>query len=80
MKYYVIHCSEDGYVSVEALDAQTLEARLAQGYWGEGERAPRWASAQLPRNPHEWGDRALIVKGEAVTPRAVDVVRKWEMP
>lgn len=78
-RYFVISTSCDG-ASVEGMDKATLLKRLGEGYWGRD--CPR------PQHPvHKNGSVDLtaeegftIIKGEVVTPVAVEVVKKFDIP
>jgi hypothetical protein len=78
--YYVIRGSEDGDAYISAHTAADLQARLAEGYWGEGEDAPQWADTLPDSIIGEWSPRGVIIKGSIVQPRPVDVVKSWELP
>jgi hypothetical protein len=75
--YFVIKCSEDGDVSFERLDAAELTKRLSQDYYGED---VEWSGSAPDPDSQYWGKRAVIIKGELVTPKPVDVVKRWEIP
>lgn len=74
-KYYVIQTSENG-PSFECIDGGELEERLANGYYGEGEHAPKWGTETWDL---EARTGAIIIRGEPVVPKAVDVVKKWSI-
>ena len=80
MSYFVIHPSEDG-ISVEELDRATLEVRLTEGYYGEGDRAPQWVESMPEHSdPNYWRGKSVIVKGVIVVPAAEQVVTKVRLP
>lgn len=80
MTYFVLRPSEDGDMSVEMLDAATLEKRIADGYYGDGERAPKWAACIPELDPNYWRGQAVIIKGEIVQPIAEQVVTRVRLP
>jgi hypothetical protein len=77
--FYVIRGTEDGDVYVTEHTATDLRHKLASGYWGEGESAPKWLASCPGENLNET-EGAFIIKGRVVQPVPVDVVREWELP
>lgn len=76
--YFVIRGSEDGDASISAHTAEDLNKKLAEGYWGEA--GPKWATALPGFDIREFSPYGVIIKGEIVVPKAVDVVKSWEVP
>lgn len=75
-QYFVIVCSEDG-PSVAQLSKVELEARIAEGWWGDGDNAPQWGTTMPDLESCEG---AIIIKGVAVVPKPKQVVKSWELP
>lgn len=77
MKYYVIKNS-DGDTYVEEIDKQELLNRLdpEDPYYGTLEFLKT-----IPKNgdTNYWGDKLLIIKGEIVVPKAIEVATKYEL-
>lgn len=79
-KYYVFSVSEDGDVSLTEHTKEDLERQLSQDGWP--------TDIQIRDNIHgdimQWSDRKggnyVIIKGEIVVPKAVDVVVTRELP
>lgn len=74
MAYFVIHQSEDD-LRIEQLDAATLNARLNEDWYGDD-----FMRGIRSTDMHEWsaGD-TLIIKGDIVVPKPVQVVKEWEL-
>lgn len=88
--YFLIDVGIDGEVLIEQHTPETLKrylAEVAEGDHGEGDDAPEFLD-HLPntspgdgwegKRPGEHG-LLLLIKGEIVVPRPVDVVRKYEV-
>lgn len=75
MAYFVIHQSEDD-LRIERLDAAALLRRLNEGDWYGTDFLQKIESHDM----HEWsaGD-TLIIKGDIVVPKPVQVVKEWEL-
>lgn len=74
--YYVITTSEDGDVSFQALDKETLLQRLNEGYWGN------CLIKQIkPGECHDVRERTgiYIITGELVLPKPKTRVVEWEI-
>lgn len=79
MKYFVISTSEDG-VNIETVSDEELLRRLQpeENYYGGG---ARFLDA-MPKEHrwHEYGaNRVLIIRGDVVVPKAVEVVKRYEL-
>lgn len=72
-----ISCSEDGDIAVNIFkDANKYLAELA-----ELGSPPEFFSDidQLDRNPMYWGNRRLLIRGDAVVPKPKQVVTEWSI-
>ena len=72
-KYFVIRNS-DGNTTVHVYDKEHLLHDIQAGEFGS-------AFQELPENSdtNYWDDCVLIIKGSIVTPKAVDVVTKYNI-
>lgn len=71
MPYFLIGVSEDGAYIEEIKDiAKFLEERAAYHDF-----APKLPDGDL----NYWNDKVVLIKGEIVTPRPVQVVTKYEV-
>lgn len=76
-KYFVISTGEDG-ASIECIDKDDLLSRLDKGYhYGKKE----FLTTEVTNEGDFMylGESLLIIKGEIVTPKPVEVVKKWEV-
>lgn len=78
MAYFIIHNSEDGEVSVHQMDAEELQKKLKEDYWGTGKKFI------LPNDifdcdPNYWGGKLLIIKGEIIVPKAKQTIIEYEV-
>ena len=77
MKYFVISVSEDGDVSVTQHTKEELEREMNEHGWPD----PEICRDDTGGDPQEWGEkRYLIIKGEIVKPRPIEVVKQVELP
>lgn len=80
--YFILTGTEDG-ISVDVLPKEEIEKRLVEEYYGSNpvilDRIPEMDKGYfvVPGS----GDRTkiLIIKGQVVTPRPVQVVKKFEL-
>ena len=81
---FVITSGEDG-THMEEMSEEILEARLAEGYWGEdgvnhltkvpdSDKGCWLVTDKLDRTP------MLIIRGRIVVPEPVQQVTKWRVP
>lgn len=72
MSYFVIYQSDDD-LTIECLDTATLKARLNEDWYGTD-----FCRGIRSENMHLWntGD-VLIIKGDIVVPKPVQVVKEW---
>lgn len=75
MNYFVLSSTEDG-MTISILNKESLETRLAEKYWGEDIEI--FTSAP-DKDPMYWPAGLLIIKGEVIVPKAVEVVTKFEV-
>lgn len=74
-QYVVIRFNEDGDpASVEQMSGDTLRERLKEGYWGE---RPKFAHPGSPI--HESFVGLVIVRGEIIEPRPVQVATEYDL-
>lgn len=85
--YFVIYGSEDGIFIDGPLSAAELETRLTPNehgdtYYGSRRGFYDHVPAQLDGyfNEHEDDRKLLIIKGEIVTPKAVQVATRFDIP
>lgn len=74
-KYFVICLSPDG-TGVSCLSKGELEERLAEDYWGENPEFLDFADGRLDL---EHSNGLLIIKGERIEPKPVDIVKSWSV-
>lgn len=74
-KYFVLSFSEDGDVSLKVLDAAGLQ-KHADDYWSDEEMCPKFLD-KIDPNGVAYTVGTMIIKGEVVKPRPVDIVKKW---
>lgn len=75
--YYVITTSADG-VHVTVYTKEGLEQALSEtGGFGSYKILP---SLPKENNPNYWGESMVIIKGEVVTPKPIQVVQRFELP
>lgn len=77
MAYFVIYQGSDD-LKIDQLDSAELLDRIRNGWYGDNpefsSKMPRWADAS------EWYiGTVLIIKGEIVVPRPVQIVTEWEL-
>lgn len=75
MTYFVIR-NRGGDTHVEEVDEQTLKKRLAEEYYGKVCFMNRIGNTT---DTNYWGENILIIKGEIVTPRPVQVVTEYRL-
>ena len=74
--YYIIHCSEDGEISVSEFTEEKLLVELNDDYWGTNGFIEKIDSD----NPQEWdADKLLIIKGEIIKPKPKKIVDTYEL-
>jgi hypothetical protein len=81
-KYFVIYSSEDGDVSIEAMDKQQLMESISPDATGYSEMRPDEIKNSIDRdrvNLQEDGVGYYIIKGSLVTPKPVTTVTKYEI-
>ena len=73
--YFLIHCSEDGDVSVDKYEKDALLLAIKENYYGDIGFFDKMPDGGVMY----WGNRVLIIKGEIVIPKPVEVVKKYEI-
>jgi len=73
--YFLIHCSEDGDVSVAKYEKDALLSAIKENYYGD----IGFFDKMPDENIQYWGNKVLIIKGEIVTPKPVEVIKKYEI-
>ena len=80
-KYFVLHSGESG-IRVEELTPKQLKERIAEDYYGTGDRfheeLPDCDDGHFMQNADETA--LLIIKGEIIVPKAKKVVTEYEVP
>lgn len=79
MKYFVISISEDGDIRITEHSKKELERQMSgeDGYPAADDIREEIGEA----DPNYWGSKGtLIIKGEIVQPKAVEVVKRMELP
>lgn len=83
MKYFVIRSSEDGEVYLSEMTKDQLENSMTPP---PGEDRAEIEADEICGSARGWDDRkesscaVLIIKGEVVVPKPVEVVTKFELP
>lgn len=73
MSYFLISSSEDGDVYVARVTPAGVEEYLREG--------ARFMEKIYTNDPMYWNDaNFLLIKGEIVVPKAVEVATRWEIP
>jgi hypothetical protein len=72
--YFVISPGE-GDPRIEPLTREELTRRLSEGYYGD----VGFMGSLRNKNINEWGDNIMIIKGEVVIPRPVEVVKRYDV-
>lgn len=74
MEIYYVICNSDGDTCIYRYSREALLNAIEQGEFSEGffEEMPR----EFDTN---WGGKALIIKGEIVSPQPKEVVTKYEI-
>lgn len=76
-KYLLIKFSEDGDLPrVEHVSAEELRKRLKEHYYGE---RPKFAEPGKDVNGEYSGGVLVVIKGEIVVPKAVQVATEWDL-
>ena len=70
--YFLIHCSEDGDISVDELTRDALLERIHEKYYGDIE-----FFKDFPEDDLVYWQKALIIKGNIVVPKPVQLVEKY---
>ena len=73
--YFFIYCSEDGDVSVVKYDRDDLLKDIRNEYYGPID----FHTDLIERNPQYWNNKALIIKGEIVIPKPIEIVKDYEI-
>ena len=81
MKYFVISCSEDGHAFVDVYDRDRLltDLKLKDQTWGPDVSFIPAAGLDGNADPAYWENNILIIKGEIVVPKPIDVVKEYEI-
>jgi len=75
MTYFVIHVSDNG-ASISSMCKEELEQSLVEGYWGGSNEVFN----KMPCSDiSEWPEGMLIIRGDVVVPRVVEVATKYEL-
>lgn len=75
--YIVMKYNEDGDApSVTNMSADELREKLKENYWGE---RPTFAQPGQNVNGDHSGAVLVIIKGEIVVPKPVQVATEWEL-
>lgn len=73
--YYVIYVS-DAETYVEEMSEETLKSRLAENYYGERKFKTTFGGSY---STFDCADDLLIIKGNIVRPKPVQVVTEYEV-
>lgn len=73
--YFLIHVTEDGDVYVKQYKKDDLLKVIKDGYFGD----MSFLEHIEEENPQYWGANTLIIRGEIVTPKPVEVVTDYEL-
>ena len=77
MAYYVIRCSEDGEVSIVAMErAEILDALNSGEIEADSASTPTGAIYDLGAGEYP----LIIIEGRVTLPKAVARVKEWELP
>lgn len=76
MAYFLIRTSEDG-IRIEVVKPADLAKELRDGEYDVEEFC-----AVLPKasDPQYWGAKCVLIKGEIVVPKAVEVATEFDIP
>lgn len=78
LMYYVISASPDG-IYVNQYTKEELEKSLADpDEYGGQNILP--VLSKSDSDPNTWGNSILIIKGEVVIPKPIQVVKRFELP
>jgi hypothetical protein len=73
--YYVISMPDGGEPSLDVMTAKELTEHLNEDYYGDAEvRIPEKGFNDL-----NYRSGLIIIKGEAIKPKAVEKVKQWEV-
>ena len=75
--YFLIHCDEDGEVSVVLYSREELLEAIKDEDYGPIEFFTN--EDDIPRDPQEWGSKVLIVERNIIVPKPVQVVKEYEI-
>ena len=78
--YYLIHIDDDGRISIKQYEKDVLLDAIKDRDYGEMTFMD--SLDEDATDPHEWGfggANSLIIKGEIVTPKPVEVVTEYEL-
>jgi len=80
-RFFHISSSEDGDVSVRAYTREEFEKALNQrGGYGEDSYLDSFASEIPDSDPNYWHGKGIIIRGEIVVPKAMEVKTKLVLP
>lgn len=72
--YFLIHCNEDGEISVDGYGEEDLLKALADEDYG-----PLTFFDKMPNDSPEYWKKSLIIEGDIVVPKAIKVVKAYEI-
>jgi hypothetical protein len=76
--YILIYKSPNGEIYIENIDPTTLSHDLVEGEYGDDYKF--LGALPSTRNADYWPIGMLLIKGEIVVPRTVEVITKVEIP
>lgn len=76
MNYFILTASEDGG-HAECISRSELLKRLNEDYWGSDVEFQ--TSFPSNKDMNYWGGKVVIIKGDVVAPKAVEVVKRYEV-
>lgn len=75
--YVVIHFSEDGDPPIiKRMSGDEIKKHLKDEYWGS---RPKFVQPGQEINTDFMGNAIMIIKGEIMVPKAVQVATEWEL-
>lgn len=78
MAYFLITANEDGETSVTQIrDIDAFLQEFADGEHGTPEFVEDWR--EYSPDPADWGGAMMLIRGEIVTPKPVEVVTKYKI-
>lgn len=72
--YFLIHCSEDGDISVKQYSKDELLRLLKDEDYGFIEFFDK-----MPKDSPVYWEKVLIIKGEIMCPKPIEVVKQYEI-